>query len=203
MRSVLCVRSLQCVASAMWTPIGRATSTQLILVFSARFTRLAPDGFHHQARLHGFASTLLLCLPGLHPKLLLQESQEHLCCFRAWMGASSIASPLLLGLGVTRLVLRWRVLACPMTIIQRHRATMRLIESPLSGCRCRGQPSDLAGLAAPFTLETGCGMLAHVAALVFRSLVLAQGVAQHGCRQRELFASFQISVTRSYFEQCV
>src|SRR5437773_9604698 len=146
-----------------------------------------------------FSSTLLLCLPGLHPKLLLQQSQEHLCCFRAWMGASSIASPLLLGLGVTRLVLRWRVLACPMTIIQRHRATMRLIESPLSGCRCRGQPSDLAGLAAPFTLETGCGMLAHVAALVFRSLVLAQGVAQHGCRQRELFASFQISVTRSYF----
>src|SRR5438045_9310235 len=98
-----------------------------------------------------------------------------------------------------RLIVRWRVLACPMTIIQRHRATMRLIESPLSGCRCRGQPSDMAGLAAPFTLETGCGMLAHVAALVFRSLVLARGVGQHGCRQGVLFWAFQISVIRRYF----
>src|SRR5438128_4755085 len=86
MRSVLCVRSLQCVASAMWTPIGRATSTRLIPVFSARSTRPAPDGFHHQARLHGFASTSLICLHGFHPKLLsgaplllsrLADSGEH------------------------------------------------------------------------------------------------------------------------------
>src|SRR5437763_15697421 len=99
-----------------WTPIGHATSTRLISVSSARFTRLAPDGFHHQARLHGFASTLLLCLPGLHPKLLLQESQEHLCCVRAWMGASSIASPLLLGIGVLQRDLRLPTLAWSTTI---------------------------------------------------------------------------------------
>src|SRR5438445_13891115 len=112
MRSVLCVRSLQCVASAMWTPVGRATSTRLISVFSARFTRLAPDGFHHQARLHGFASTSLLCLDGLHPKLLLRQSHERLCCFRAWLIVRSIALHLLPGRGVTRVVSRWQVLAC-------------------------------------------------------------------------------------------
>src|SRR2546429_205263 len=83
MSSFLCVRSLQCVASAMWTPIGRATSTRLIPVFSARSTRPAPDGFHHQARLHGFASTSLICLHRFHPKLLSQQSQERLCYYRA------------------------------------------------------------------------------------------------------------------------
>src|SRR6266403_4732910 len=118
MRSVLCVRSLQCVASAMWTPIGRATSTRLIPVFSARFTRPAPDGFHHQARCHGFASTSLICLHGFHPKLLSQQSQVRLYYYRAWLVAGSIEWHLLLGRGVIRLVSRWQVQACATTIIR-------------------------------------------------------------------------------------
>ncbi len=76
---------------------------------------------------------------------------------------------------------------------------MRLTESPSSGRPCRGQPSDLADLAALFTLVTGFGMLGRVAALAFRSLALARAVARHGCPQRELFASSLISVTRIYF----
>src|SRR5437763_3489439 len=104
MRNALCVRSPKCVVSAMSTPIGRVTNTQLISVFSAKFTRLAPDGFHHQARPHGFASTSLLCLHGLHSKLLLRQLPEHLCCFRAWLKARSIALHLLPGPGLTRLV---------------------------------------------------------------------------------------------------
>src|SRR5207248_10176509 len=190
----LCVRSLTCVVSAMSPAIGRVTSTQLISVFSARFMRLAPDGFHHQARLHGFASTSLLCLHGLHPKLLLRQLQERLCCFRGWLIARSIASHLLLGRGLTRLVSRWQVLVCATTIIRRRRATMRLIESPSSGCPCRGQRSDMADLAALFTLATAFGMLVRVAMLAFRSSVSAQAFARHDCRRKELFASFQISV---------
>src|SRR5712691_5604005 len=169
MRSVLCVRSLQCVASVMWTPIGRATSTRLIPVFSARFTKPAPDDFHHQARLHGFASTSLICLHGFHPKLLSQQSQERLCYYRASLITESIELGLLLEHGVTLLVSRWQVLACATTIILRRLATMRLTESPLSGCPCRGQPSDTVALAALFTLATGFGMLGRVAVLAFRS----------------------------------
>jgi phosphoglycolate phosphatase-like HAD superfamily hydrolase len=32
-----------------------------MLVFSARFTRLAPAGHHHQWRFHSFGGTLLVC----------------------------------------------------------------------------------------------------------------------------------------------
>src|SRR5439155_20705081 len=167
MRSVLCVRSLQCVASAMWTPIGRATSTRLIPVFSSRFTRPAPDGFHHQARLHGFASTSLICSYGFHPKLLSQQSKEHLYYYRDWLIAGIIELHLLLGRGVIRLVSKWQVLACATTIIRRRLAMIRLIESPSSGCPCRRQPRDTEDLAALFTLATVFGMLVRVVAWAF------------------------------------
>src|SRR2546426_3292578 len=113
--------------------------------------------------------------------------------------AESIELRLLLEHGVTVLVSRWQVLACVTTIILRRLATMRLTESPSSGCPCRGQPSDMVALVALFTLATGFGMLGRVAALAFRSLALARAVARHGCPQRELFASSLISVTRIYF----
>ena len=101
--------------------------------------------------------------------------------------------------GVTRPASRWQVPACATTIIRRHRATMRLTESPSSGCPCREQPNDTADLAALFTLEMGCGMLVRVAASAFRSLVLARADARHGYLQRELFVSSQISATQSCF----
>ncbi len=113
--------------------------------------------------------------------------------------SGSIESHLLLGRGVIRPVSRWQVLACATMIIQQRRATMRLIERLSSSCPCKGQPSGIARLAALFMLETGCGMLVRVAASAFRSLALARAVARHGCRQRELFASSLISVTRIYF----
>jgi hypothetical protein len=72
-------------------------------------------------------------------------------------------------------------------------------ESPLSDCPGKEQPSDMADLAALFTLETGFGMLVRVAALAFRSLALPRAVARDGCPQRELFASSLITVTRIYF----
>jgi hypothetical protein len=72
-------------------------------------------------------------------------------------------------------------------------------ESPLSDYPDKEQPSDMAGLAAPFTLEMGFGMLVRVAALASRSLALPRAVAQHGSLQRELFASSLITMTRIYF----
>src|SRR6266496_2607496 len=80
----------------MWTPIGRATSTRLISVFSVRFTRLARDGFHRQVRFHGFASTSLICLHGFHPKPLSQQSRARLWYYHAWLVVGSIELHLLL-----------------------------------------------------------------------------------------------------------
>src|SRR2546428_9266825 len=100
--------------------------------------------------------------------------------------AESIELRLLLEHGVTLLVSRWQVLACATTIILRRLATIRLTESPSSGCQCRGQPSDMVVLAALFTLATEFGLLGRVAALAFRSLALARAVSRHGCPRMEL-----------------
>src|SRR2546427_12828101 len=113
--------------------------------------------------------------------------------------AESIELRLLLEHGVTLLVSRWQVLACATTIILRRRATMRLTESPSSGCPCRGQPSDMADLAALFTLATVFGMLVRVAAWAFRLSESPRTVALRACPQRARFAFSPISVTRIHF----
>ena len=52
---------------------------------------------------------------------------------------------------------------------------------------------------APCMLVTEFGMLAHVAVLAFRSLVLGREVERYDCPRRVLFASSLISVTRIFF----
>ena len=111
---------------------------------------------HHQTRLHGFASTSLLCLHGLHPKLLLRQSQERLCCFHAWLIARSIALHLLPGRGLTRLVSRWQVLVCATTIIRRRRATMRLIDESIIRLSMRRAAERYGGLGS--TVYVGDGV---------------------------------------------
>src|SRR5262245_31851870 len=104
MRNALCVRSQRCVASAMLTLTGLATSTRLIPVSSTRFTSPAQDGLLRQVRFRCFVSTSQVCLHRFYPKLLLQQSPERLYCFRSWLIAQSIGLPLLLARGVTRRV---------------------------------------------------------------------------------------------------
>ncbi len=195
----LFAHSRTCLVSPTSTPIGHTIHARRIPVSFTMFSRRALAGHRQRRKFRAFASTSLICLRGFHLKLLSQQLQERLYYYRAWLIAGSIESHLLLGRGVIRPVSRWQVLACATMIIQQRRATMRLIERLSSSCPCKGQPSGIARLAALFMLETGCGMLVRVAASAFRSLALARAVARHGCRQRELFASSLISVTRIYF----
>src|SRR5437870_1957632 len=150
-------------------------------------------------RFRDFASISSNCSLPLYHSLPLRRLRGLTGCCPDSPRAARIACHLLLEHGVTPLVSRWQVLACATTIILRRLATIRVTESPSSGCQCRGQPSDMAALAALFTLATEFGMLGHVVVLAFRSLALAQGVGRHDCPQRVLFVSSLISVTRMCF----
>src|SRR5262249_27771564 len=121
----LCVLSRIYVDSMMWKRIGHAAHTPRILVFSTRFTKLAPDGHRLPSKFHSFASAFLVCLHKLHRKPRSHPSQERRYCFRAWRVVRSIELRSLRARGATRLVSKWPAPVCATTIIRRHPVTMR------------------------------------------------------------------------------
>src|SRR5439155_1723405 len=86
-----------------------------------------------------------------------------------------------------------------MTLILRHRAMMLWIESLSSGCPCNGQQSDMAGLAARFTLATVSGTLVRAVTWAFHLSELRRTVARHAYPPRARFACSPISATRILF----
>ena len=146
-----------------------------------------------------FVSISSNCSLPLHHSLHLHRLQGLTGCCPGSHRAARIACRLLLEVGVIPPASRWPVPGCALTTIRRHQRMTPSTGRPLCGFPCREQPSDMADLAALFTLVTVFGMLVRVAAWAFRSLALARGVERHDCPRRVLFVSSLISVTRICF----